>query len=65
MIQKHMQAPHSADRVLIEGGNHRQHADYSFQRDDGIATITAEEQQNQIIAATIQFSTLWNSQFVN
>jgi len=45
----------SADRVVIEGGNHRQYADYAFQPDDGIATISAAEQQNQIIAATVQF----------
>ena len=45
----------SADRFIIEGGNHRQYADYSYQADDGIATISAAEQQDQIIAATIQF----------
>jgi hypothetical protein len=45
----------SARRFVIEGGNHRQYADYSFQRDDGIATISAAEQQGQIIAATVQF----------
>ena len=45
----------SAGRFVIEGGNHRQYADYSFQRDDGIATISAAEQQDQIIAATVQF----------
>jgi hypothetical protein len=33
----------------------RQYADYSFQRDDGIATISAAEQQEQIVAATVQF----------
>lgn len=45
----------SASRFIIEGGNHRQYADYSFQKDDGIATISAEEQQDQIITATIHF----------
>jgi hypothetical protein len=45
----------SATRFVIEGGNHRQYADYSFQADDGIATISAAEQQDQIIAATTQF----------
>jgi dienelactone hydrolase len=45
----------SAERFIIEGGNHRQYADYSYQPDDGIATISAAEQQDQIIAATIQF----------
>ena len=45
----------SAQRVIIEGGNHRQYADYAFQRDDGVATISAAEQQRQIIAATVAF----------
>jgi hypothetical protein len=45
----------SARRFVIEGGNHRQYADYSFQKGDGIATISAAEQQDQIIAATVQF----------
>jgi dienelactone hydrolase len=45
----------SAERFIIEGGNHRQYADYSYQPDDGIATISAAEQQDRIIAATVQF----------
>lgn len=45
----------SAELFVIEGGNHRQYADYGYQRGDGIATISATEQQEQIIAATIQF----------
>ena len=45
----------SANLFVIEGGNHRQYADYSFQNDDGIATISVAEQQDQIIAATVQF----------
>ena len=45
----------SASRYVIEGGNHRQYADYAFQADDGEATISAAEQQNQIIVATTQF----------
>ncbi|MFL7839364.1 MAG: hypothetical protein AB8I52_11275 [Candidatus Promineifilaceae bacterium] len=44
-----------AEKFIIEGGNHRQYADYSFQPDDGIATISAAQQQEQIIAATVQF----------
>jgi dienelactone hydrolase len=44
-----------AELVIIEGGNHRQYADYSFQRNDGVATISAEEQQSQIVTAVIQF----------
>ncbi len=45
----------SAQLVVIEGGNHRQYADYSFQNNDGVATISAAEQQDQIINATILF----------
>ena len=45
----------SATLFVIEGGNHRQYADYGFQNNDGIATISVEEQQNQIITATVQF----------
>lgn len=45
----------SARRFVIEGGNHRQYADYNFQRNDGIAAISAAEQQEQIISATVQF----------
>ncbi len=45
----------SARLFMIEGGNHRQYADYSFQKDDGIATISALEQQQQIIFATTEF----------
>ena len=45
----------SAERFIIEGGNHRQYADYSYQPDDGIATISAAEQQDQVVAVTVQF----------
>jgi pimeloyl-ACP methyl ester carboxylesterase len=45
----------SARIFVIEGGNHRQYADYSFQNGDGIATISVAEQQDQIIAVTVQF----------
>jgi pimeloyl-ACP methyl ester carboxylesterase len=45
----------SANLFVIEGGNHRQYADYSFQNGDGVATISVAEQQDQIIAATVQF----------
>jgi dienelactone hydrolase len=45
----------SATLFIIEGGNHRQYADYSFQNNDGVATISVTEQQNQIINATVNF----------
>lgn len=35
----------STRRGVIEGGNHRHYADYSFQKGYGIATISAVEQQ--------------------
>lgn len=44
-----------AELVIIEGGNHRQYADYSFQQNDGVATISAAEQQAQIITAVVRF----------
>ena len=45
----------SAVSFVIEGANHRQYADYTYQPADGTATISAAEQQEQIIAATVQF----------
>jgi dienelactone hydrolase len=45
----------SARIFVIEGGNHRQYADYRFQNNDGIASISAAEQQEQIIAVTVKF----------
>ena len=45
----------SAELIVIEGGNHRNYADYSFQRNDGVASISSAEQQNQIISAVVQF----------
>lgn len=45
----------SASLFIIEGGNHRQYADYSFQNNDGVATISAAEQQTKIIAAVVHF----------
>lgn len=45
----------SSTLIVIEGGNHRNYADYSFQRNDGVASIPAAEQQNQIITAVVQF----------
>ena len=45
----------SAQIYFIEGGNHRQYGDYRYQKGDGIATISVNQQQDQIIAATVQF----------
>jgi dienelactone hydrolase len=45
----------SASIFVIEGGNHRQYADYRFQNNDGVASISTEEQQEQIILAVTNF----------
>ena len=39
--------------VVVEGGNHAQFGYYGTQSGDGIATISREEQQMQIIKATV------------
>jgi len=41
--------------VVIEGGNHAQFGDYGFQPGDNIATISAANQQAQVLAATVKF----------
>jgi pimeloyl-ACP methyl ester carboxylesterase len=40
--------------VPIEGGNHAQMGWYGPQPGDGTATISREEQQQQVIAATVE-----------
>lgn len=45
----------SATLFVVEGGNHRQYADYEYQPNDGIPTISAQEQQEELIQATVQF----------
>ncbi len=53
---------HSAftTRHIIEGGNHSQFGDYGFQRGDGEATISLEQQQDE----TIMTITTWLSTLV-
>ena len=41
--------------VVIEGGNHAQFGDYGFQPGDNVATISATDQQKQVVDATISF----------
>jgi dienelactone hydrolase len=41
--------------VIIEGGNHAQFGDYGFQPGDNISTISAADQQAQIVSATVEF----------
>jgi len=39
----------------IEGGNHAQFGDYGLQSGDGVATISAMEQLEQVITVTVEF----------
>ena len=41
--------------VIIEGGNHAQFGNYGLQKNDPIATISSDEQQNIAVAAIIDF----------
>jgi hypothetical protein len=41
--------------VVIEGGNHAQFGDYGFQPGDNAATISAADQQAQIVEPTVMF----------
>ncbi len=43
--------PDTAEEVVIEGGNHCQFGNYGFQKGDGEAEISAEEQQKQAAEA--------------
>jgi acetyl esterase/lipase len=45
--------PPDTQFVAIEGGNHAQFGAYGPQRSDGVATISREAQQAQIVAATV------------
>jgi len=47
------QLPDSADFVLIEGGNHAQFGWYGEQSGDNPATISREEQYEQVVSATL------------
>ncbi len=48
------QLPAEATFVEIDGGNHAQFGWYGEQDGDGAATITREEQQTQVVAATLE-----------
>ena len=41
--------------VVIEGGNHAQFGNYGFQPGDNVAAISASEQQEQAVSATVKF----------
>ena len=47
--------PASTQWVVIQGGNHAQFGYYGIQSGDGVATISREEQQKQVVDATIGF----------
>lgn len=47
--------PPGAKFVVIEGGNHSQFGNYGFQPGDGQAALTRQEQQQQIVEATVRF----------
>jgi Alpha/beta hydrolase family len=46
-------APSSTKYIVINGGNHAQFGNYGVQSGDNPATITLEDQQKQIVTATI------------
>jgi Alpha/beta hydrolase family len=46
-------APSSAKYVVINGGNHAQFGNYGVQSGDNPATISLEDQQKQVVAATV------------
>lgn len=47
--------PESTEMVKIEGGNHSQFGSYGFQRKDGVATISRNEQQRLVVKAIDAF----------
>ena len=47
--------PANYKEVCIEGGNHAQFGAYGFQKKDGIATITEQEQQEQTVQSILNF----------
>lgn len=47
--------PDTVEFVAIEGGNHAQFGDYGEQEGDLVATISAEDQRQQTIDATLRF----------
>lgn len=49
------QLPPSTVFKVLEGGNHAQFGDYGEQEGDGVATISVESQQRQIIEETVNF----------
>jgi hypothetical protein len=46
--------PRGTIRQVIEGGNHAQFGNYGHQPGDGVATISAEDQQAQATDLTVR-----------
>ncbi len=44
-----------AQYIVIDGGNHAQFGNYGLQPGDNAATISSEEQQSQVVSATVEF----------
>lgn len=51
----HALLPLDAQYVLIRGGNHAQFGDYGIQPGDNEASITRDDQQKQVVDATVRF----------
>lgn len=49
------QLPSSTVFKVLEGGNHAQFGDYGEQEGDGVATISLESQQREIVEETVNF----------
>jgi hypothetical protein len=47
--------PADTEFVLLEGGNHAQFGDYGFQPGDNQALISRDDQQSQVVDATVKF----------
>lgn len=53
--EKKLLLPDSAEYVVIEGGNHAQFGNYGVQPGDNTADISSNEQQKQVVKATVSF----------
>ena len=47
--------PANSDYHMIQGGNHAQFGDYGEQKGDGIAGITAQEQQEETVSVVMRY----------
>ena len=55
ILESDVNLPNNTIWEIIEGGNHAQFGYYGEQEGDGSATISAEDQQHQIIKSTLSF----------